>query len=233
MRYPILLAFYLLYFWIYHIQLWALDCKQVEVKDIIQAMKLNDTEVIYHEGEVAHIVLSHEIKDRELVIPITIICLKNLSRMVLRNVRLQHLPEDIGDLSHLYELDVSGNNLSDLPNSLAKLNNLKTLNLGQNKFKNFPLILLKMKNLQELKLHHNFLTQIPVDIEKMKTLIILDLSFNKFFGFPAQLLVKIKNLRELYWAGNPDIPSVLHAYLKKKSPHLNINTKTNPAKIDN
>lgn len=233
MRYSIFLAFYLLYFWVYPSQFWALDCKKVAVKDITQAMGLKDSEIIYHQGEVAQIVISHETKDRKLVIPTSIICLKNLSRMVFRNVNLQNLPEDIGNLTNLYELDVSENNLSVLPISLAKLNNLKTLNLGQNKFKDFPLVLLKMKNLQELKLHHNFLTQIPVDIEKMQTLVIFDLSFNRFFGFPGQLLVKIKNLRELYWAGNPKIPSVLREYLKKKSPQLTINTTTNLAKIDN
>ena len=44
MRYSILLAFYLLHFWIYPIQVWALDCSQVEGKDVLQGMKLKEKE---------------------------------------------------------------------------------------------------------------------------------------------------------------------------------------------
>jgi len=53
----------------------------------------------------------------------------------LYNNKLSTLPESIGNLFSLKELDLANNQLTTLPESISNLKSLQTLNLGRNKWK--------------------------------------------------------------------------------------------------
>jgi Leucine-rich repeat (LRR) protein len=48
------------------------------------------------------------------------------------------LPEEIGNLTNLKELFLSGNQLTSVPKELSRLTNLTELDLGGNQLKNVP-----------------------------------------------------------------------------------------------
>jgi Leucine-rich repeat (LRR) protein len=58
--------------------------------------------------------------------------------------RLSSLPEQIGDLTSLEILNLSGNQLKTLPDSIANLENLQDLDLKGNPFTSHPEVLLKL-----------------------------------------------------------------------------------------
>ena len=202
--------------------IWAMECKQVDPKSILNQMDLKPEEVIYKDEKIVEIFVVSEDKNRKISIPTTIVCLQDLTRLVLRNVQISEVSEALGLLPHLYELDLSKNKVKTLPNGLKKAGNLRILHLEDNEISRFPQVLLQMPKLQELNLKKNHLQEIPWEIKQMKNLVILNLSFNRFYGFPGQVLVQMENLRELYWLGNVQIHQKLLAYINRESPQLEI-----------
>ncbi len=77
--------------------------------------------------------------------------LKKIKSLYLGNTSFETLPEEIGELTQLIELNVSMGSLSTLPNSIIKLVNLKKLMLMPCKFTSIPEILFQMTWLQELE----------------------------------------------------------------------------------
>ncbi len=69
--------------------------------------------------------------------------------------RLTVLPDFWGDLIHLTDLRVSGNQIRDLPPSLAQLEQLERLNISVNKLTDIPSSLTQLEHLKELNLKDN------------------------------------------------------------------------------
>jgi len=59
--------------------------------------------------------------------------------LLIANNKLGLLPDDIGNLKNLMELDASCNEITHLPRSLARLKNLKALDLRKNLLTELPL----------------------------------------------------------------------------------------------
>jgi Leucine-rich repeat (LRR) protein len=57
-----------------------------------------------------------------------------LTKLLLSENQITSLPESIGNLTNLEELDLSGNELSVLPETIFNLNNLTKLSLSNNAF---------------------------------------------------------------------------------------------------
>lgn len=74
---------------------------------------------------------------------------------------ITELPKEIGNLSHLEWLNLSGNNLSELPASMGRLSNLKNLNLSGNKLSDLPQEMEQLKKLRVLKISKNAFGAIP------------------------------------------------------------------------
>ncbi|XP_055828995.1 uncharacterized protein LOC129897167 isoform X2 [Solanum dulcamara] len=89
------------------------------------------------------------------------------------------LPEDIGSLSSLKELNLSGNNFEHLPRSIAQLGALRSLDLKECKrLKELPGFM-GMSNLLTLNLSMNNIGHLPQSIAQLGALRSLDLSYCK------------------------------------------------------
>ncbi|KAK4707705.1 hypothetical protein R3W88_028630 [Solanum pinnatisectum] len=89
------------------------------------------------------------------------------------------LPEDIGSLSSLKELNLSGNNFEHLPQSIAQLGALRSLDLKECKrLKELPGFM-GMPNLVTLNLSINNIGHLPQSIAQLGALRSLDLSYCK------------------------------------------------------
>ena len=89
------------------------------------------------------------VKDLERLQSITIEDNKVI-RIILVNCCLTSLPESLGNLVNLKELDLSGNDLISLPKSLGNFVNLQWLNIENNDFKE-PLSQNEEKIIKKLK----------------------------------------------------------------------------------
>ncbi len=109
---------------------------------------------------------------------------------------LDSLPESIGEMQNLEELDLSLLDLKKLPDSFKYLTKLKKLNLGYNDFEAFPSQIFALENLEELNLELSLIKHIPDDIRKLTKLKVLILDDNYFEGFPVAV-THLANLEEL------------------------------------
>lgn len=150
--------------------------------------------------------------------------------IVLTNNNLQGIiPESIGNLKYLDNLDLAFNKLTgELPIEISKLSHLKVLKLEMNRLKgvlpkNFDKLVVleelilfnnmiegeipesigQAKNLKIINLSSNFLSGgLPKSIENLSQLNSLELFGNKFAGQIDVDLGKLKNLSELVLAYN-------------------------------
>lgn len=105
---------------------------------------------------------------------------------------LKELPEEIGNLTNLTELDLSKNKLTSLPKEIGNLTNLTKLNLSTNRqLRNLPKEIGNLTNLTELHLDKTDIYSL-LHIENLTNLTHLHLGFN-----PRVDLEKIKNLTNL------------------------------------
>ena len=118
------------------------------------------------------------------------------------------IPSELGRLTHLTTLDLSGNAYGfdshrfrgALPEELGNLRNLRTLNLSFNGLDGvIPAGLGRLSNLRELRLNHNQLTgEVPVELSYLSELRELRLNRNQLTGgIPAELgyLAELRVLR--------------------------------------
>jgi hypothetical protein len=109
---------------------------------------------------------------------------------------LTSLPESIGNLIALKNLNAGINQLTSLPESIGNLIALENLNLGINKLTTLPKGIGNLIALKNLNLSQNQLTFLPESIENLILLENLDLSKNQFTSLPESInnLEKIRNL---------------------------------------
>ncbi|GJY76062.1 MDIS1-interacting receptor like kinase 2-like protein [Tanacetum coccineum] len=124
----------------------------------------------------------------------------NLEELYIHNCNLEgSIPEQIGLLSDLTYLSLSGNQLTGkLPLSFANLTHLKYLDLSNNNLTGkLTFSFANLTRLENLDLSNNYLTgKLPVSFANLTRLENLDLSNNNLTGIlPAQ----IAGLRNLYY----------------------------------
>ena len=74
------------------------------------------------------------------------------------------LPEELGQLSELQELDASSNCIEELPDSLGSMTNAKFLRFGGNQLKQLPITLANLQQLAVLSVPSNRLAEVPATI---------------------------------------------------------------------
>ena len=120
----------------------------------------------------------------------------------LSNNLLRTLPDSIGQLHILGNLDLSNNKICILPDSFGLLQYLYELNLSKNNFLTFPDPVSNLKNLEKLNLNRNYLTTFPKAIDQLSELRELYLSNNEFSSLSDSL--KLANsLKVLSLVNNP------------------------------
>jgi hypothetical protein len=94
------------------------------------------------------------------------------------NLELGRLPPGIGNLKNLRKLDIRYCGLTDLPSEIGNLKNLESLQMWGNGFIELPYCITELTNLKELYLKNNKLTKIPYDMIKMDNLKYIDVQLN-------------------------------------------------------
>ena len=115
------------------------------------------------------------------------------------------LPEELGYLSELKELDLSDNYLiGNIPSSIGHLQKLTKLNLRNNGFNGtIPTGMYDLSTLEYLNAKDNYLSgSLTNDIGRMKALITLDLSENQFTGTIPDSIIQLNDLKYLTLSDN-------------------------------
>jgi Leucine-rich repeat (LRR) protein len=81
---------------------------------------------------------------------------------------LSMLPEEIGSLESLKELNISGNKLKRLPKSLKKLTQLEKLHCELNDFESFPNVIVELPQLKELQISARSLKGLPKEVLQLQ-----------------------------------------------------------------
>ena len=91
---------------------------------------------------------------------------------------MKKIPENIGELRNLKELNLEKNDINSLPLSFFSLNSLKNLNLGCNRLNALPESIAKLTSLEDLDISLNNLETLPQSITNLKSLIRLNIELN-------------------------------------------------------
>ncbi|PHT49609.1 hypothetical protein CQW23_09356 [Capsicum baccatum] len=119
-----------------------------------------------------------------MLAPVALSALTNLSCKIQGRI-----PDEVGNLSNLLDLRISGNNLVGwIPSTIGNLRKLHHFDLTNNKLTGFPQQLAtclgNITSLREIHLGSNKLSSnIPPSLGNLQDLVVLDLSSNKMVGF--------------------------------------------------
>ncbi|WP_287130992.1 COR domain-containing protein [Candidatus Cyanaurora vandensis] len=122
--------------------------------------------------------------------------LTQLQQLDLSNNQLTNLPEWLGSFTQLQDLYLSNNQLTNLPEWLGSLTQLQFLDLSSNQLTNLPESLGNLTQLPNLYLSNNYLTELPESLGNLTQLHLLDLSDNQLTNLPESLgnLAQLQNL---------------------------------------
>ncbi|KAH7514388.1 hypothetical protein FEM48_Zijuj11G0084500 [Ziziphus jujuba var. spinosa] len=106
------------------------------------------------------------------------------------------LPQSLGKLSDVVELDLSENRIMALPPTMSGLKALMKLHIHSNQVINLPESFGELSNLTDLDLHANRLRSLPPSFGNLTKLINLNLSSNEFTHLP-DIIGNLTNLKRL------------------------------------
>ncbi|XP_060006409.1 DISP complex protein LRCH3 isoform X4 [Lagenorhynchus albirostris] len=119
------------------------------------------------------------------------LCDLPLKVLIASNNKLVSLPEEIGHLRHLTELDVSCNEIQTIPSQIGNLEALRDLNVRRNHLVHLPEELAELP-LIRLDFSCNKITTIPVCYRNLRHLQMITLDNNPLQSPPAQICIKGK-----------------------------------------
>ncbi|XP_076974166.1 DISP complex protein LRCH3 isoform X2 [Tamandua tetradactyla] len=119
------------------------------------------------------------------------LCNLPLKVLIASNNKLVSLPEEIGHLRHLTELDVSCNEIQTIPSQIGNLEALRDLNVRRNHLVRLPQELAELP-LIKLDFSCNKITTIPVCYRNLRHLQMIILDNNPLQSPPAQICIKGK-----------------------------------------
>ncbi|MHB9147078.1 MAG: hypothetical protein ACYC2U_01280 [Candidatus Amoebophilus sp.] len=130
---------------------------------------------------------SLSIQKQRIRIPSSIRQLLSLKKLDLSYTLINELPDSIGELIQLEELQLYANQFRLFPPVIANLTNLQRLDLSYNKLNNIPTSIKKLINLKALFLQGNSIESIPNSIGELTEIKELNLSNNCLKGIPDTL----------------------------------------------
>ena len=184
---------------IHNYDLWAKGVSGGDVLDYhasqLQTM-LKELELMIKEGERAI-----RMRGADFLLLIEQAAQDGWQRLDLSNLGLTELPPEIGRLTDLTFLSLTGNQLTTLPAEIGRLTGLTTLVLSRNELTTLPAEIDQLTNLKSLYLSNNQLTDLPAEIGYLINLNSLDLSLNELTSLPAEI-TQLTNLISLNLEGN-------------------------------
>lgn len=120
------------------------------------------------------------------------------TRLDLSDLSLSHntLPAEIGELEHIQELILSGNQFDSVPPELARLTDLVHLYMPNNHLNNLSGIS-NLSQLRILVLDRNELSELPTELFTLRSLNYLSVAYNQLTHLPSEI-AQLSNLRELH-----------------------------------
>jgi Leucine-rich repeat (LRR) protein len=128
--------------------------------------------------------------------------LKNLTDLNIERNRIRILPRSIGKLKNLVSLSAGSNRLVAIPKEIGDLN-LTGLWLDNNELKTIPHSIGYITTLTELCLQDNELTFLPSSLEKLSSLTVFYCHNNKLAALPSLVSMRKLTVRGLRVDGNP------------------------------
>ncbi|XP_061537935.1 DISP complex protein LRCH3 isoform X7 [Phycodurus eques] len=120
-----------------------------------------------------------------------VLCGLPLKVLIACNNKLGALPQEVGQLRHLTELDVSCNEIRTLPSQIGQLEALRDLNIRRNHLVALPTELAELP-LVRLDFSCNKVTSIPLCYTRLSQLHTMVLDNNPLHTPPAQICIKGK-----------------------------------------
>lgn len=109
----------------------------------------------------------------------------HITKLIIKNKKLEILPESFGNLTHLESLYLTDNYFEKLPKSFGNLIHLKKLHLTENSLKLLPESFGNLTNLQSIDLSKNYgLSELPTSFGNLTNLEFLNLSENNLSNLP-------------------------------------------------
>ena len=116
--------------------------------------------------------------------------------------KITHLPAEIGQLRHIKNISLTGQQISALPAELFDLPQLRQLDIGRNPIKEIPFAIKKLQKLRFLTINDCQISQLPATIGTLSKLLHLIANNNHLTCLPAEIF-HLPNLLILNLAGNP------------------------------
>ncbi|XP_032689536.1 leucine-rich repeat and calponin homology domain-containing protein isoform X2 [Odontomachus brunneus] len=134
------------------------------------------------------------------IIPDTVVMLQSLNYLDLSRNQLTSLPREICRLP-LQILLVAHNRLASLPDELGRMTTLAELDAGCNEITNLPPRMGDLAQLRSLDLRSNLLVHLPIELTYLR-LVKLDISGNRISVLPNEMR-KMKSLVDFKLSDNP------------------------------
>ncbi|CAA3000835.1 plant intracellular Ras-group-related LRR 4-like [Olea europaea subsp. europaea] len=141
--------------------------------------------------------LQAKLADQIEWLPDSIGKLLGLINLDLSENQILVLPDTVGRLSSLELLDLHGNKISELPESIGEVLNLVRLNLSGNQIKTLPPTIGKLIRLQDLDLSSNAIMALPETIGSLVSLKKLNVETNDIEEIP-HTIGRCTSLKELH-----------------------------------
>lgn len=129
-----------------------------------------------------------------------------VTAIYITTARIETLPAEIGQLTHLRSLHLPRNHLTTLPAEIGDLTNLEVLRLEYNDLTHLPPEFGTLIRLQEVWLNHNRLIGLPVNFGNLENLRELHLTDNHLTALPSET-GHLTDLQEL-WLGDNRLDSL-------------------------
>ncbi|CAK9805655.1 DISP complex protein LRCH3 [Anthophora quadrimaculata] len=117
------------------------------------------------------------------------ICRLPLQTLLVAHNRLASLPDELGRMSALAELDAGCNEITSLPPRMGDLSRLRSLDLRSNMLVHLPIELTYLR-LVKLDISGNRISVLPNEMRTMKSLVDFRLSDNPLTSPPASLCIR-------------------------------------------
>ena len=173
--------------------------KPVQANKIVERKVYTVDEIFVKPHEITSVELRGNKKIRKL--PLEIGKLTRLKVLDISGTNISFLPDEIGNCKELRYLIADGCKLKALPQTIGNLILLKQLDLGHNKIREIPSSIGQLQRLRELQLGGNKITYLPESFKQLHNLKFCVLSNNDFVTFPRQVLA-LNHVEKLWMQGN-------------------------------